>query len=152
MVDDFPDNPDLSIARQALLLRCGHPQLALDENSRFQGLIEDKNIRGYYSENYSRLLKQGYQRALADTGNTGLLELNRDRESLDHFHKYALANAMDVAGNRPAAIKVYQQLANDPEAPNSIRTSAKIRLKLPYSPPETIHGKRSLSITTCSND
>jgi hypothetical protein len=149
MVDSYPQNPDLSIARQALLLRCGYPEAALQENSRIVDEINQGIFRGYYDENYTTLLLHGRQRALADLGYVDKLEADENGQFADHFQQYALANALDVMGNRTRAKLLYNQLATGRNTPESIKINATARLRIPYSRRETIQAQRSLTMAIC---
>ena len=65
------------------------------------------------------------------------------------LHKYALANALDVADQRKTAVRHYKKLAGDNHTPEYIRLNANLRLTIPYRAPETITRSNGLTLLTC---
>ena len=145
----YPGNPDISIAYQGLLLRCGHPLLAYHENQRIVSFFQHQTPQGYYQVNYSGLFTLGRYRANADLKQINQLVLIDKDKKRNYYRLYALANALDISHERSKSLAIYHKLAQDNGTPNSIRINSRLRLNSPYIPPETVSLHSNVMITDC---
>ncbi len=153
LVHRYPDNPDFSIANQAISIRCGFAENALTENHRFNSRYNITSISGFTDENYSELFEQGLIRAYVETGNLdSLLNFESDNLSIHWFkqYAYAYANALDISGKRENAVNIYQSLLEKNDVPKSIRVNSKMRLNFPYTRLEKSELKTQLKMANCS--
>jgi hypothetical protein len=150
MTEHYPGNPDFSIALQGILLRCGRPESALVENKRIS-TAGYHSVLGRKDIDYPDLMQLGRFRAFADTGDVE--SIRRETPGSDHmetFRQYALANALDISGQRNHAVAVYKSLSDDSTAPVSIRKSSKLREEFPYIAAETIDSYQSPGLMICN--
>ena len=153
----YPSSPDFSIAYQGIQLRCGFPELALEENRRFVSSHSDSGLSGFKKENYQRIFDLGHIRALAETGNSETLtkltstEIKKDSDNLKWHIKYGLANAFDIKMKRGDALEHYTDLAENKNAPYSIQANSKLRLKFPYQSKEKSTYEADIPLAACQS-
>ena len=147
-MDHYPDSIDISLAYQGLNIRCGVSESALAENKRIHQAYTNGTVNGYGDYNFSQLIELSSYRINANLGDAD--QLSDGNDELKWHRMFAWANSLDNTGDRISAVAIYQSLSTETMAPWSIRKSAKIRLLIPYQPPETIVPSGSLKFPECS--
>ena len=126
-------NLDLLILRQGLLLRCGFPKRALKINQSYSMKTHPPSSR------FGQLLQLARMRIFANLGKPELIASIGGVYENKAVQQVALANALDVAGNRQKALEIYRHLANSRDADKSIRTVAEVRQRYPFRSPMPIN-------------
>ncbi len=134
----LPNNLDLALLTQGLLLKCGHPRTALEINNRFHS-------RSDLPESVSKKQLQARLRILVDLGDHEEISALNLPASLRAHQQLALANALDVKMNRNEALKQYQQLVDSAITLTNIKRVATVRITYPYQRPKQIQNTDSLS-------
>ena len=150
MVEQYPDNPDYSLARQGLLLRCGYADQASAENRRFLDRNGNGEIRGFNPTDYALQFKLGQARVMAESGDVESLRNNAGEfEGLEVYHSLAMAHAHDISGNRESARKQYQAIIDNDGTGEALRKSAEMRLIFPYVATKTVKPGRTIAFQHC---
>ena len=133
--EQFPGNNDISILRQGLLLKCGHTSTAEVANEKYHKELERHPAK--YSTSYKNQLAKARFRIAADSGNPDMLR-DRQLSELVYFQRLAKANALDVAGNRNAALSEYRSLVEQSTTPTPVKAASRVRIRFPYQTPKRI--------------
>jgi len=145
MAFTYLNNPIFPIISQAIYLRCGNPDKSLYIYYQFSDLYKE-------TIEWDSLSMIGYYRGLADTQRVDLLAVPHDQHvELEPYRLLALANALDLKGERKQAITTYKKLLNFPQAPKAVMRSAKLRLNYLYSKPPYLPTDRTLILVSCPN-
>ena len=160
MVAQYANNLDFSALYQGFLLKCGFAELALKENNRAlasagldAAVGQRVNGKSSDTESWRTLFYKGRLRALADLGRAHELAQNPISSSaLRPFYLAALANALDITAQRQRAVKIYTQIMNLADAPESLRRSAKMRLRYPYTRPKPRSSQLPIELAVCPKD
>lgn len=127
----FSENNDLAVLRQGLLLKCGY----LNRAQRAHDSYASQEI---VSAGMREQMEKARFRILADRGDIdSLLELSTS-DHLEPYRLLAFANALDIAGERPRAQDIYQQLYSMNDIPLVVKSVAKVRIRFPYNRPTKI--------------
>ena len=157
MAAQYTNNLDFSALYQGFLLKCGYADLALKENNRALNSVGlDKavgqrvNGKPANNESWRTLFYKGRLRALADLGRAHELgQTAISSSTLKPFYLAALANALDITAQRSHAIEIYTQIMNLPDGPESLRRSAKMRLRYPYTRPKPRTSRSPIELAVC---
>jgi tetratricopeptide (TPR) repeat protein len=139
-----PSNAQLAIFNQGIYLHCGHAELALSANDRFQK--QSPRVR----DEESRTLYEIRLRSLSQLGHTGKL-LNMQSEEANV--ELALAEAYDMKAdqrsiNRDEAINLYTQLLTNEEIDLSTMKLVNQRLRRRVSVRKKIQLGRTLKLAS----
>lgn len=127
----LPDNRDVAILRQGLMLKCGYPTRALKANEAY--LARHQQDSGW------EFLARARWRILASLGDVDAIEsISPVTSDLGHY-RLALANAYDIDNRRPAALQIYQTLKTSNEVNAAVRAVAAVRIKYPFRAPDKVH-------------
>jgi len=134
----IPNNLDLALLTQGLLMKCGYPEIALEINNRF-------HTRSDLPESVSKKLLKARLRILVDMGDLTRVQALALPASLRSHQALAVANTLDVNLMRREAIELYNKLVNNNTSPNNIKRVAAVRLTYPYRLPKKIINTEKLS-------
>lgn len=150
MTEQYPNNPDFSLARQGLLLRCGYPDEAALENRKFLVGAGSDEISGFNPIDYDLQFKLGNARVMAETGDYENLENEvSNLKELDYYYTLAKAHAYDIVGQRESAISHYHVIMDNDDAPDALKKSAEMRLTFPYTETKSVLPGRKVFIQHC---
>lgn len=136
LANRYQNNSDFSLARQGLLLRCGHAEAALKENQVATQRFTDDAYA-------APLFRSAKWRALAQLGNWQALREIRNQENKSFSEEdtqrllIALADALHLDGQIQKSKAIYQAIIQDAQT-TRFHESAKARLEFGYRQPPTI--------------
>ncbi len=134
----LPNNLDLALLAQGLLLKCGHSDAAWEINNRFHSRSD------LSAAVHTKMLKARL-RILADQGKITEISRLELPDELETYRLLAKANAADVSASRQQAVEGYQSLLHNNFASKEIKRAATVRLDYPYKEPRQIQVSDNLS-------
>ncbi len=134
----LPNNLDIALLAQGLLLKCGHPDAAWQINNRFHSRSE--LLPAVRTKIWKARL-----RILADQGKLKQISGLELPSELEPYQQLAKANAADVASSRTIAVENYRSILGNDQTSEKIKRAASVRLEYPYRAPKQLSAPGGLS-------
>ena len=123
--DRFAFNRDFITLRQGLLLKCGFFERALLVNQEYRGRVIQSKLA-------QEILNKSELRIRAGLGMAEEIDQVKISEKLRADQLMAKANALDVRGQRDAALSLYLKIKRNQGISKVYRTVATSRIKYPF--------------------
>ena len=121
----FKSNRDYMVLRQGLLLKCGSAERALAVNTEYKNHPQ-------HPELIQRLLTKAELRIKAHLGRAEEIQQITVFPDQQADQLLAMANALDIQGNRNTAIDLYKKINSDKTIIKTYRAVARARLQYPF--------------------